>query len=372
MRNTPIAKHKISITLQKGIGLVELLVSMLIGLFVMAGVVQMFATTTQNSIAVSGASRIQENIRYAFYRIREDVSQAGNLGCINASYAQNGYARHEPINNMLGLNKDPGEFYNFSGFVYGTESATSATFPIDSVAVSTDTLNIRYVSHATRFEITSSTGRSATSVLIDKDHASYPTLEKNQIVVLSDCNNTDIFMITNDPTTSNGVLEFAEDEISTTINAGQFNTTAELTGTYFENTQNNTSTSVGSSIAYVYAGTTGAYQYFIGDSSDVDGTCHGVDRPQNCSLFRRTNAVDQELVKGVHNMQLEYGWTNDAGALVFADATVVNNNDAWNQVDRVNITLSFNSIDNVIADGNNVSELLTREITQTVNLPNQL
>ena len=372
MTNNSRANYQLILTMQKGIGLVELLISMLIGLFVMAGVVQMFATTTQNSVVVSGASRIQENIRYAFYRIREDVSQAGNLGCINASYAQNGYARHEPINNMLGLNKDPGEFYNFSGILYGVEAATGTTFPAGSVTTSTDTLNIRYVSHATRFEITSSSGRSATSVSIDKDHASYPTLEKNQIVVLSDCNNTDIFMITNDPTTSNGVLEFAKDEISTTINAGQFNTTAELTGTYFENTQNETSTSVGSSIAYVYAGTTGAYQYFIGNSAGAGGTCHAVDRPQNCSLFRRTNGVDQELAKGVHNMQIEYGWTSDAGELVFADATVVNNNDAWDQVDRIDITLSFNSVDNVITDGSSVSELLTRDIKQTFNLPNQL
>lgn len=363
-------KNCVGVGFEKGIGLIELLVSMFIGLFVMAGVVQMFATTTQNSIAASGSSRIQENIRYAFYRIREDVTQAGNLGCLNASYISNGFLKDgSPINNMLGLNAGSGEFYSFDGFVFGDESATNSTFP-GSVAIGTDTINIRYVSHVTRFDIVAYAEHGDTQITIDKDHPDYDTLQKNQVVVSSDCNNSNIFMITNDPDVD-GLIKFEPDQASTDLNKGQFNTGA-LVGKYFPNREDPPVSGDSASIPYLYAGRTGAYQYFIGTSEGVTGACDISSNPQNCSLFRRANAADQELVRGVHDMQVEYGWTNAAGELVFANATGVNNENAWLAVDRVNITLGFNSVDDVVAKGNNIEGRLERTMSQTFNLPNQL
>jgi len=369
IKNSKINQH-LRLTVQAGIGLIELLISMLIGLFVMAGVVQMFATTTQNSVAASGSSRLQENIRYAFYRIREDVSQAGNLGCLNASYVSNGFFKDgSPINNMLGLNADAGEYYSFDGFVFGDESATNATFP-GAVAIGTDTINVRYVSHVTRFDIVNFAEHGDTALTIDKDNPEYSTLQKNQVVVSSDCNNSNIFMITNEPD-ANGVIQFEANQVSADINAGQFNKSA-LVGKYFPNREDPPITANSASIPYLYAGKTGAYQYFIGTSAGVTGSCHVSNNPQNCSLFRRANASNQELVPGVNDMQVEYGWTNAAGELIFADATGVNDQNAWAAVDRVTITLSFNSINNVVSNGNSIDERLERTISQTFNLPNQL
>jgi len=359
---------------QSGIGLIELLVSMLIGLFVMAGVIQMFATTTQNAVAASGSSRIQENIRYAFARMREDISQSGNLGCYNTPFINKNLIDLDEdgdgsVKNMLGFNAGSGEFFDFTTFIFGSESSTASTFPAGNVTTGTDTISVRYVSHLSRFDITETVSSGSNQLTVDATHTDYPTLDQFQIVVASNCNITNIFMITNDPETSGGVLEFKPNVISTGLNNGQFNKAGGFKDKYIHNRIGGRDISA---IPYLYAGRTGAYQYFIGDSSSATGTCHTTDRPENCSLYRRANAFNQELVKGVHDMQVEYGWTNDAGDLTFADATTVAAQDAWLLVDRVNVSLSFNSIDNVVSKGNKVSDLLQREISQTFNLPNQL
>ena len=381
MENLTLSNSQNNRSNQLGVGLIELLVSMFIGLFVMAGVVQMFATSTQNAVAASGSSRIQENIRYAFYRIREDVSQSGNLGCINASYTSDttDFAGGVgALENLLGLNADDGEFFDFKGFVFGSESSSGTTFPAGDVTTGTDTLSVRYVSHLARFDVEAYT-QNSNNIKIDDTHTEYPTLEQFQIVMVSDCNISNVFMITNDPSSSNGVLEFEADVISTGLNKGQYNIDDELRGEYTPNLENQGAVkpkkSDVSSIPYVYAGRTGAYQYFIGTSENLANgeVCHPTNSPENCSLYRRANATNQELVRGVHDMQVEYGWTSSTGNLIFANATTVAAQNAWAAIDRVNISLSLNSIDKAVTDGNNMSKLLYRNnVSQTINLPNQL
>ena len=73
---------------QIGLTLIELMISMTLGLFILAGVLQMYVTSSQNSRTNDGVLRIQENIRYAMSRLEEDISQAGNLGCFSAIYDQ--------------------------------------------------------------------------------------------------------------------------------------------------------------------------------------------------------------------------------------------------------------------------------------------
>ncbi len=73
---------------QSGFGLVELMISVALGLIIMAGVVQLFANSTQSRITAEGASRLQENIRYAMQRIGDDVARAGNMGCLSFAAAR--------------------------------------------------------------------------------------------------------------------------------------------------------------------------------------------------------------------------------------------------------------------------------------------
>ena len=355
---------------QKGLSLVELLVSLLIGLFIMAGVLQLFAISTQNAITSSGANKIQENIRYTLSRISDDIAQTGNLGCMSASTVENA-ERIDPVNNMLTFLSDPGEVYNFDGLVYGSNDVAN----VADMADDTDDLTLRYVSHVTRFEIDEDAEAKATTVSVDEAAVGFNTLQDFQIVAVSDCSSTNIFMI-DDIDATNGNITFDGSQTSNS----QENDGNGLSQPMYPNNPDITSKGNNRSIPYLYAGSTGTYRYFIDTSASAGAQSCDVnddDDRRFCSLFRANGNNSQELVEGVHDLQITYGWINAAGNLQFADAANVPDVDGngfadWELIDRVQVTLAFNSVDNAAGTGNIANTLLTKEITQVFNLPNQL
>jgi hypothetical protein len=81
----------------------------------------------------------------------------------------------------------------------------------------------------------------------------------------------------------------------------------------------------------------------------------------------------QELAQGVHDIQVAYGWTDNGGNLFFADAPTAAQSAL---VDRVKVTMAFNSIDNVVTVGNNIDQtasgLILKTYSRTFNLFNRL
>ncbi len=360
---------------QSGIGLIELMISMLIGLFIMAGVVQMFSTTSQNAVVSAGASRIQENSRYVYTRIAEDIAQTGNLGCVSVSNADRGNAGTF-MDNLLGLSSGSGQPYDFSSIVNGDQSATGTTDPAGLVAVGTDTFRIRYVNHLFRIDLADRLTGDSSSVFLDTTDPDYGRLTQFQIVALTNCNNGAIFMITNTPTAS-GEIQFDTAPVAPNggINPGQFNARNIIQGA------RDLRVSDGSfelkSPTYLYGGTTGSSLYFIGTSAAAgSNTCaltSGLTSgPQYCALFRRHKGLNEELVEGVSNMEVYYGWTDTTGLLFYSRAS---GGVDWGRVDRLRVKMTFNSIENVRTTGNTISTtdgLIEREVERTFNLSNQL
>lgn len=66
---------------QRGLSLVELLISVTLGLILMAGVVQMFLGSKQTFNSQQAMSRVQETGRLAIEYISRDVRMAGYMGC---------------------------------------------------------------------------------------------------------------------------------------------------------------------------------------------------------------------------------------------------------------------------------------------------
>src|SRR6478735_2825699 len=64
---------------QRGLSLLELMVAMLLGLLVTAGIVALFSATNQTNKVQAAMSRIQENGRFAMARIEADLRMAGVL-----------------------------------------------------------------------------------------------------------------------------------------------------------------------------------------------------------------------------------------------------------------------------------------------------
>lgn len=89
---------------QKGLSLVELMVSITVGIILMTGVVQMFVSSKTVFSTQQGLSRVQETGRLAIDFIARDVRQAGYLGCA--------YITPWNLKNMLNNQNDFGS--NFS------------------------------------------------------------------------------------------------------------------------------------------------------------------------------------------------------------------------------------------------------------------
>lgn len=64
-----------------GFSLVELMIAMLLGVVVIAGIVALFSGNSRASALVGGQARLQENARYAFDFISRGARAAGYFGC---------------------------------------------------------------------------------------------------------------------------------------------------------------------------------------------------------------------------------------------------------------------------------------------------
>ena len=68
----------------KGLSLVELMISLLVGSIITAGVVQLYSANSETYRLVAGQSYARiGKIRFGF--IERDVQKAGNMGCFRAT-----------------------------------------------------------------------------------------------------------------------------------------------------------------------------------------------------------------------------------------------------------------------------------------------
>lgn len=74
---------------QKGFGLIEIMISMVLGLIVLLGITQIFVSSKQTYQAQAVASTMQEDARYVLTRISQELRMAGMYGCLDATSITN-------------------------------------------------------------------------------------------------------------------------------------------------------------------------------------------------------------------------------------------------------------------------------------------
>jgi len=70
---------------QSGFSLLEVMIALLIGLFLLGGVLQLFSDAQQTFRMQSNLARLQENGRFALDFLEHDVRMAGYWGCMTSS-----------------------------------------------------------------------------------------------------------------------------------------------------------------------------------------------------------------------------------------------------------------------------------------------
>lgn len=73
--------HRVIKSRQSGLSIIELLVSMLIGLFILSGVVAVMGKSKNHYIGQEELAFIQENARFAIEELSYDIRMAGYFGC---------------------------------------------------------------------------------------------------------------------------------------------------------------------------------------------------------------------------------------------------------------------------------------------------
>jgi type IV pilus assembly protein PilW len=108
---------------QRGIGLVEIMVALTLGLVLMGGVLQVFLSNKQTYRMQEAHARLQENGRFAIGKISRDIREAGYWGCASHSVSTS----LKTTLKTLGTYQD--YFYDFTRIVEGFEWTGSAWTP---------------------------------------------------------------------------------------------------------------------------------------------------------------------------------------------------------------------------------------------------
>ncbi len=301
--NKTMHKNLLQISNSKGLSLIELLISMVLGLTLATGVVQIYAGSNTTERDREARQRIQENGRFASNFLSQEIRMGGYLGCLGA-------LEGATVNSTL--NGPPASFqpqFGVQGWeATGTNPGTVNNSASDVATVSTATAEwtngavghviptVQAVPNSDIIRIWGSAGSSGIVTSITQGVT--PTIQAesdvgiavNDFLIISDCEQADFVqacVVAADPgpaTTSTISLStacvpgnIASSPISSTTDVANPAEVVRLEGTMF----------------------------YVGKRGDV-----ATNPP---ALFRRqlsaTGTVDvaEELIEGVESMQILYG-----------------------------------------------------------------
>lgn len=322
--------------------MVEMMVAVVIGLFLMSGAVSLLVTSKRTYLVQDDLGRIQENARFAMDMLARDLRMAGYFGC-----ADNISQVFNHVNFGAG-----GSILDISDPIEGFEAGTAAWLPsasnedVDLIRAGTDAITLRFIAPS---------GIKVTAAMPQPSAAIHTTtnsgLQQGDIIAVTDCESADIMQI-----------------------SGPSGTNPSSTGTVVHNT--GTDTSPGNT-SLLFPGCPGAaanclskiydtdaeimklvaYRYFIGD--DANGAP---------ALFRTGLTVSGgtptatgtpvQLIDGVEQMQITYGvdTTGDRVPDVYlaangtSGAVDLNTAAGWDNVLSVRVGLLFRSVEETAPD----------------------
>lgn len=247
---------------QQGMTLIEIMVAMVLGIFLLGGIMQIFLASKQTYRMQENLSRMQENGRFAMGFLTKDIRMADYMGCLRTG-----------LGNMTNkLDSTDADYdvtlHSFTGLngIGGTNGAAGANLALDSpdsiILKGAYDVGIRVVepymiNTAANIKVSTSDG-----------------LALYDIVLVSDCSSSDVFEITTDPTTGAGAEVVVHN--GGNVAEGPGNSDQLLSKTY-----------KGDASIFKFQ----TYIYTV----------------QNNALTKQDLSETNELVEGIANMQILYG-----------------------------------------------------------------
>lgn len=359
MNNFMPSRHRAARRHQAGMTLIEIMIALLMGAFLLGGILQIFISAKQSYRMQEELSRMQENGRFAMHFLTEDIRMADFWGCAGSSN----------IESKLNSNTT---FVNFADAIAGQDNDNSGNDGDadndennNGIWDGTDSISLK---GAYDFAIFVQDEPATTAAVLKVTNNS--GLKANDIVIVSNCISGDMFQITN--VTASGTAGF--DNIVHNTNSGAQTSTPGNASQSLEvgpAPAPNPTTNRYSTDSVIYRANFTTYQIRNGEGN----------RP---ALFRSINgAAATELVEGIEDMQILYGADTDAdnapNYYVPAGSAGLN----MNQVVSIRISLLVRSLSTALAseavsytyNGSTVTPTdrsLRRVFTSTIAVRNRL
>ncbi len=318
---------------QSGVSMVELLVATAVGLFLTAGIIQLFVSSSQAYRSEEGFARLQENGRYALELITRELRMHGNMGCdsmvgveggsklaFNAGNSQTYWGTFNVLANDL---LDSTSAFSGSDYLMGSSvpigfEIGSATNAQQALINPSNTITTKSTTDALWL-----TGVFQEGVYLASDMAAWTSnvelaanpdsWAQGDFVLITDCRNVDIFEITNDPDGGTTLQHGTSDstnrstQLSTTFKADSdmhINAMVYLftVKSYFIGTANNDGDSVPTLYVSFLNGNGRTTREVVEYVEDIVFTFYGHDDDNNGSPdgYERASSVsDWDEVQGV-------------------------------------------------------------------------
>jgi len=310
------------LTAQAGFSIIELMISISLGLLVLLAVLEIFSNSMQGVHLQSNFSRVQEKGRLAIELMARDIRGADNWGCSSDI--------SKITNNLDTTNSkyDASILPTAGKAIDGSNDVLSQTISGINVLDNTDTLTLRGATSIPGLKVNTSMSVPNDPIKI----TSSSEIPIGELILISDCREADLFSNTAQINSGNGEMTHNLNAITTGIN----NISNSLSHSYGQDAQ----------ILRPYTKI-----YFVGINST--GTN---------SLYRADNGIANELVRGINDLQIIYGedTSDNESANIFT--TVPSDMD---QVLSIRVSLTAES------DSNSQGTSLERTYNTTANIRNR-
>ena len=318
--------HNSPALMQRGFTIVEIMISMLLGIILLVGVVSLMVGNKRSFNEQTETSRLQENARLAIQYLIQDIRMAGYTGC-NDDIAN--------VTNDLNGAADDDNLLSMQNAVEGVDSASSpkvweasgSSDIIANMTAGTDGISIRYMTPSGITIEAPYMNTNASALHVSAGNG----LVQGEILAVSDCTSADIFQISNANPDGSGTISHNTGSVVSPSNA-----TGDLSKTYGADAE---------LLRMISA------RYYVGDL-DADGVSslyrhtHDADRDDSDGDGDTTERIEVslELIEGVENMQILYG---NGATFVSADNIAAAD---WAAVDSVKIALLLRTVDEMGSD----------------------
>lgn len=328
--------HK-SHRIHQGFGLIELLIAVALSTIVAIVVVQLFTQNKSSYLIQESNTRLHENGRYAIQLLTNAIRSADFWGC-RPSYqvdTQNdpAWPSEEVFYNVAGL-----PAIGIAGVVSGVVAQEGgAVNGLAGYPTQPDTLIISGIRRGRSFPLESSfEGGHTGPITINIGNTLQTDIDANEIMVISDCTNAQVFQVTN--------------QVDTTIAAsasGTYNVASlehaiapliTIPPSIFNNIDNEIKPGFSRELTTIFRGVGTNVTYTINPAFDHDGLA--ATPPEPTLMRAEDGGVAQAIVPGIETMQLMFGEDTNIPYDFQADRYVTANNVAdWESIVSVRISI---------------------------------